>query len=50
MRKEFFRVSLDKLEQLVYDIDPSAEFNKTMLAEQYRQTLSIEEDLTQEAI
>ena len=50
MRKEFFRVSLDKLEQLVYDIDPSAEFNRTMLAEQYRQTLSIEEGLSEEAI
>ena len=25
----------------VQDIDPSAEFNKTMVAEQYRQSLSI---------
>lgn len=45
LRKEFFRVSLDKLEQLVTEIDPACEFNRTMLAEQYRQTLSITEEL-----
>lgn len=44
LRKEFFKVSLDDLEELVQDIDPSAEFTKTMLAEQYHQTLSIEEE------
>lgn len=44
LRKEFFKVSLDKLEELVNDIDPAAEFNRTMLAEQYRQTLSIDEN------
>lgn len=41
LRKEFFNVSIDELEQIVQDIDPSAEFNKTMVAEQYRQSLSI---------
>lgn len=41
-RKEFFNVSIHEIEQLVSHIDPSAEFNKTMLAEQYHQTLSIE--------
>ena len=44
-RKEFFRTSLDELEQLVYQYDPSASFNRTMLAEQYRQTLAIEQKL-----
>lgn len=41
LRKEFFRVSLDELEQLVYSLEPSAEFNRTVLAEQYNQSLSI---------
>ena len=40
-RKEFFRVSLDQLEQLVSEIDPTAEFNRTMLAEEYRQGLAM---------
>ena len=44
LRKEFFNVSIDEIERLVQDIDPSAEFNTTMVAEQYRQTLSINED------
>lgn len=52
LRKEFFKVSLDDLEELVYSLEPSAEFNRTMLAEQYNQSLSIDEvpdenDLTQ---
>ena len=41
LRKEFFNISIDELEKIVQDIDPSAEFNKTMIAEQYRQSLSI---------
>lgn len=40
-RKEFFRVSIDELENLVNEIDPTAEFNKTILAEEYRQTLDL---------
>ena len=40
MRNEFFKVSLDELEQLVTSIEPTAEFNRTMLAEEYRQSLS----------
>lgn len=43
MRKEFFKVSIDELEKLVMDIDPTAEFNKTMLAEEFRQSLSTDE-------
>ena len=42
LRKEFFRVSLDDLEALVARIDPSAPFQRTMLAEQYHQSLSID--------
>ena len=44
LRKEFFNVSIDELEILVQEIEPTAEFNKTMVAEQYRQTLSINEE------
>lgn len=43
MRKEFFKVSIDELEHLVTDIDPTAEFNRTMLAEEFRQSLSTDE-------
>ena len=39
-RKEFFYVTIDELENLVSEIEPTAEFNKTMLAEEYRQSLS----------
>lgn len=42
LRKEFFKVSLDELEQLVAELEPSAEFKRTMLAEQYHQSLSID--------
>jgi len=40
-RKEFFYSSIDELEELVSRIDPAAEFNKTMLAEEYWQTQSL---------
>ena len=42
-RKEFFRISLDELEELVTSIDPTAEFNKTMAAEEFRQSISTDE-------
>ncbi len=41
MRKEFFKISIEEIERLVHQIDPSAEFTKTMLAEQYRQSLKV---------
>lgn len=41
LRKEFFRVSIDELQQLVERYDPTAAFRTTALAEQYRQSLSI---------
>lgn len=40
LRKEFFHTTIDELEQLVLEIDPTAEFNRTILAEQYRQSQS----------
>lgn len=46
LRKEFFKVSLDELESLVEEIDPAAEFNKTMLAEEFRQSSSSDEIYT----
>ena len=42
LRKEFFRVSLDRLQEIVESCDPSAAFNRTALAEQFRQSLSID--------
>ena len=43
LRKEFFNTTIDELENLVYSLEPSAEFNKTMLAEQYYQSMAVEE-------
>lgn len=43
LRKEFFRVDIDRLQELVEELDPSAAFNRTALAEQFRQSLSIDE-------
>lgn len=43
LRKEFFYASIDELEELVTEICPTAEFNKTMLAEEFRQSLSTDE-------
>ncbi len=40
LRKEFFHATVDELESLVAEIDPTAEFNKTMAAEEYRQSIS----------
>lgn len=43
LRKEFFRASIDEIEELVYSLEPSAEFNRTILAEQYYQSMSVED-------
>lgn len=43
LRKEFFNVSIDELENLVTEICPTAEFNKTMLAEEFYQSQSTDE-------
>lgn len=41
LRKEFFYSSVDELEELVQTIDPTAEFTKTMIAEDFRQSQSL---------
>lgn len=42
LRKEFFHITLDELEAMVAEVAPTAEFKRTALAEQYRQSLSID--------
>lgn len=46
MRKEFFKISIDELENIVDEIEPTAEFNKTMVASEYRQSLSSDSNYT----
>ena len=46
LRKEFFKISINELEQLVNSIDPTAEFNKTMLAEEFRQSAELDRPLS----
>lgn len=48
MRKEFFYATLDELENLVIKLDPTAEFNKTMLAEEFHQSQSTDVPYTSE--
>ena len=45
-RKEFFYSTVDELEALVNELDPTAEFNKTMLAEEFRQSQSTDTPYT----
>ena len=40
LRKEFFYATIDELEDLVNEICPTAEFNRTMLAEEFMQSQS----------
>ncbi len=42
LRKEFFICDIEDLENLVYELEPTASFNKTMLAEQFIQGISID--------
>ena len=48
LRKEFFQISIDELEKLINEIDPTAEFNRTMVAEEFRQSQSTNENYTSE--
>lgn len=48
MRKEFFYSTIEELEALTLEISPSAEFNRTMIAEEFRQSLSSEGNYTSE--
>ena len=45
-RKEFFYSNIDELEELVNQLDPTAEFNRTMIAEEYRQSQSVDTPYT----
>lgn len=38
-RKEFFKISIDELETLIQEIEPTAEFTRTMAAEEYRASI-----------
>ncbi|AEB30482.1 putative chromosome segregation ATPase [Carnobacterium sp. 17-4] len=49
-RKEFFRTDIATLEILVEEIDPTADFNITMFAEEYNQSLALEENLKTEVL
>jgi len=40
VRKEFFHVTLDEIERMVQETDPTASFNRTMAAEEYRASRS----------
>ena len=42
LRKEFFDIDIDELRAIVERIEPTAPFRMTALAEQYRQSLSID--------
>ncbi len=48
MRKEFFYATLDELESLVNELDPTAEFKKTMIAEEFYQSQSTDVPYTSE--
>lgn len=39
LRKEFFNVTIEELQELVYKLDPTASFTTTMAAEEYRQSM-----------
>ena len=41
IRKEFIKIPIDALEELVFSIQPAAVFTNTMLAEQFNQSLSL---------
>ena len=50
LRKEFFYSTIDELEALVAEISPTAEFTRTMLAEDFRQSQSSNEVYTSDFI
>lgn len=49
LRKEFFKVSLDEMELIVEQEDPTADFKRTVLALEYNQTISMEDEQNYEA-
>ncbi|MDG5789871.1 GIY-YIG nuclease family protein, partial [Evansella sp. AB-P1] len=50
LRKEFFSSDVEKLQEVVQDIDPTVEFTTTLVAEEYRQSLSIIEEEKKEKV
>lgn len=50
LRKEFFKVSIEELEKIITEIEPTAEFNRTMMAEEFRQSQSTDEVYNSEYI
>lgn len=50
LRKEFFYATLDELEALVTELDPTAEFNRTMLAEEFYQSQSTDVPYTKDYV
>ncbi|WP_234028599.1 GIY-YIG nuclease family protein [Lentibacillus sp. Marseille-P4043] len=44
-RKEFFKTDISSLREIVEEIDPTVEFVKTMLAEEFNQTMAIEDSV-----
>ena len=49
-RKEFFKINIEELEKIVREIDPTAEFNITMMADEFRESLSSDAIYTDDAI
>lgn len=46
LRKEFFDITIDELEEAVHQIDPTAEFRRVVPAEEYHQSQSSSESYT----
>ena len=44
LRKEFFKVDINQIESIIEEIDPTASFNKTILAQEYNQSLAMIEN------
>ena len=49
-KKEFFKINIEELEKIVREIDPTAEFNMTMMADEFRESLSSDVIYTDDAI
>lgn len=45
MRKEFFETTITELEDIVTTLDPTVEFRPTLAAQEYRQTLALNQPL-----
>lgn len=45
LRKEFFETSIDDLEELVISLDPTVEFRKTLVAQEYYRSLEIKKEI-----